>query len=123
LDHPEKAYLSRYALGRDYHKVLRARLKALSQKIEARVGPHGHRVFVDSAPVLEKPLAEKAGLGWIGKHPDRGSSWANFIRIFSCRRMNRQVDTAAPVAPASTFALPMPLLLLTNLMHVDAFHT
>jgi epoxyqueuosine reductase len=68
LDHPEKAYLSRYALGRDYHKVLRARLKALSQKIEARVGPHGHRVFVDSAPVLEKPLAEKAGLGWIGKH-------------------------------------------------------
>jgi epoxyqueuosine reductase len=68
LDHPGKAYISRYALGRDYHKVMRARLKALGQKIEACIGPRGHRVFVDSAPVLEKPLAEKAGLGWIGKH-------------------------------------------------------
>ena len=68
LDHGSKAYISRYALGRDYHKVLRARLKKLGQEIEARIGVHGHRVFVDSAPVLEKPLAEKAGLGWIGKH-------------------------------------------------------
>jgi len=68
LDHPSKAYVSRYALGRDYHKVLRSRLKALGKKIEGRIGPRGHRVFVDSAPVLEKPLAEKAGLGWIGKH-------------------------------------------------------
>jgi len=68
LDHPGKAYVSRYALGRDYHKVLRSRLKALARKIEESVGPLGLRVFVDSAPVLEKPLAEKAGLGWIGKH-------------------------------------------------------
>ena len=68
LDHDSKAYVSRYALGRDYHKVLRARLKALGKKIEACIGPYGYRVFVDSAPVLEKPLAEKAGLGWIGKH-------------------------------------------------------
>ena len=68
LDHPSRAYVSRYALGRDYHKVLRSRLKRLAAKIEAVVGPFGHRVFVDSAPVLEKPLAEKAGLGWIGKH-------------------------------------------------------
>ena len=68
LDHPRKAYVSRYALGRDYHKVLRGRLKKLAAKIESAIGPHGHRVFVDSAPVLEKPLAEKAGLGWIGKH-------------------------------------------------------
>jgi len=68
LDHPAKAYISRYALGRDYHKVLRSRLKALAKKIEARIGPLGYRVFVDSAPVLEKPIAEKAGLGWIGKH-------------------------------------------------------
>jgi len=68
LDHPTKAYVSRYALGRDYHKVLRSRLKRLAAKIEAAIGPFGHRVFVDSAPVLEKPLAEKAGLGWIGKH-------------------------------------------------------
>jgi epoxyqueuosine reductase len=68
LDHPQKAYISRYALGRDYHKVLRGRLRALARKIEEQIGPTGHRVFVDSAPVLEKPLAEKAGLGWIGKH-------------------------------------------------------
>ncbi|MEQ9561200.1 MAG: tRNA epoxyqueuosine(34) reductase QueG [Woeseiaceae bacterium] len=68
LDHPEKAYVSRYALGRDYHKVLRSRLKQLAKIIEDEIGPRGHRVFVDSAPVLEKPLAEKAGLGWIGKH-------------------------------------------------------
>ncbi len=68
LDHESKAYVSRYALGRDYHKVLRGRLRALARRIEDRIGPLGYRVFVDSAPVLEKPLAEKAGLGWIGKH-------------------------------------------------------
>ncbi len=68
LDHPSKAYVSRYAVGRDYHKVLRGRLRALARRIEERIGPLGYRIFVDSAPVLEKPLAEKAGLGWIGKH-------------------------------------------------------
>jgi epoxyqueuosine reductase len=68
LDHAHKAYVSRYALGRDYHKVLRGRLRALARRIEKKIGPLGHRIFVDSAPVLEKPLAEKAGLGWIGKH-------------------------------------------------------
>ncbi len=68
LDHDSKSYISRYALGRDYHKVLRGRLRALARQIETRIGQFGYRVFVDSAPVLEKPLAEKAGLGWIGKH-------------------------------------------------------
>ena len=68
LDHASKAYVSRYALGRDYHKVLRQRLQTLAKRIESRVGAFGYRVFVDSAPVLEKALAEKAGLGWIGKH-------------------------------------------------------
>ncbi len=68
LDHPSKGYISRYALGRDYHKVLRARLKKLAGHIKEHAEPLGFRVFVDSAPVLEKPLAEKAGLGWIGKH-------------------------------------------------------
>ena len=61
-------YVSRYALGRDYHKVLRARLQSLCERIQDAVGPFGHRVFTDSAPVLEKPLARNAGLGWIGKH-------------------------------------------------------
>jgi len=68
LDDGHTAYISRYALGRDYHKVLRSRLKKLAKQIEEHIGPIGYRVFVDSAPVLEKALAEKAGLGWIGKH-------------------------------------------------------
>jgi epoxyqueuosine reductase len=61
-------YISRYALGRDYHKLLRARLQKLCDRIHAEVGPFGYRVFTDSAPVLEKALARNAGLGWIGKH-------------------------------------------------------
>ncbi|APZ44546.1 tRNA epoxyqueuosine(34) reductase QueG [Acidihalobacter ferrooxydans] len=68
LNVPTAAYISRYALGRDYHKVMRKRLQRLAERIEAQVGPFGYRAFVDSAPVLEKPLAQKAGLGWIGKH-------------------------------------------------------
>ena len=68
LDHASAAYVSRYALGRDYHKVLRKRLQTLATKISEHIGEFGYRVFVDSAPVLEKPIAEKAGLGWIGKH-------------------------------------------------------
>jgi len=61
-------YISRYALGRDYHKVLRHRLQRLADRIAAAAGPFGYRVFTDSAPVLEKALARNAGLGWIGKH-------------------------------------------------------
>ena len=68
LNRPGLAYISRYALGRDYHKLMRRRLKRLARKIEARVGPFGYRCLVDSAPVLEKALARNAGLGWIGKH-------------------------------------------------------
>jgi epoxyqueuosine reductase len=68
LDKPHKAYVSRYALGRDYHKILRSRQKRLARRIEELVGPFGYRVFTDSAPVLERALARNAGLGWIGKH-------------------------------------------------------
>ena len=68
LADPLRAYVSRYALGRDYHKVLRGRLKALAQQLLAQIGPFGYRVCVDSAPVLEKALGRNAGLGWIGKH-------------------------------------------------------
>ena len=68
LGQPQQAYISRYALGRDYHKVLRQRLKQLGEKINAAVGDCGYRPFVDSAPLLERPLAAKAGLGWVGKH-------------------------------------------------------
>ena len=68
LKHPETAYISRYSLGRDYHKLIRNRLKRLGQLIENETGQFGYRPFVDSAPILERPLAEKAGLGWTGKH-------------------------------------------------------
>ena len=120
LAQPEAAYVSRYALGRDYHKVLRQRLAALASKITEAVGPFGHRVFTDSAPVLEKPLARNAGLGWIGKHTNLihrdGGSWFFLGEIYvdlalpadephgtshcgSCTRCIDVCPTAAIVAP------------------------
>ena len=66
-DH-ERAYVSRYALGRDYHKVMRQRLQQLANRLQDHIGPTGHRVFTDSAPVLEVELAQRSGLGWRGKH-------------------------------------------------------
>jgi len=87
LDHESRAYLSRYALGRDYHKVLRGRLKRLVKKIRDSIGEFGYRVFVDSAPVLEKAIAEKAGVGWIGKHTnlidDKAGSWFFLGEIYT----------------------------------------
>ncbi len=68
LANPTLAYISRYALGRDYHKLMRRRLQLLAERIAKVSGSSGYRAFVDSAPVLEKPLARKAGLGWVGKH-------------------------------------------------------
>jgi len=68
MKNPSNAYISRYATGRDYHKMMRNRLKKLSQKIETQVDGLIARPFVDSAPVMERPLAEKSGLGWTGKH-------------------------------------------------------
>lgn len=68
LGNPNRAYISRYALGRDYHKVLRKRLKQLAEQIKTVYADLDYRPFVDSAPVMERPLAEKAGLGWTGKH-------------------------------------------------------
>ena len=80
LSDPERASVSRYALGRDYHKVVRGRLQKLAERIAAEIGPFGHRVFCDSAPVMEVELASRAGLGWRGKHtllidPRRGSTF------------------------------------------------
>lgn len=98
LDHEDKAYVSRYALGRDYHKLLRKRLSRLAGKIQEIVGPFGHRVFVDSAPVLEKPIAEKAGLGWIGKHTNlinrHAGSWFFLGELYT--------DLPLPVDDAAT---------------------
>lgn len=79
LQDPAAAFISRYALGRDYHKLMRKRLQKLATRIAETVGGFGYRVFVDSAPVLEKPLAVKAGLGWMGKHTNiinrQAGSW------------------------------------------------
>ncbi|EDP58269.1 tRNA epoxyqueuosine(34) reductase QueG [Vibrio sp. AND4] len=68
LANKSHAYISRYALGRDYHKLVRKQLNKLGKLIEQEVGQFGYRPFVDSAPILERPLAQKAGLGWTGKH-------------------------------------------------------
>ena len=68
LNNSALAYVSRYALGRDYHKVIRQRLQKLANKIQETIGEFGYRALVDSAPVLERAIAEKAGLGWIGKN-------------------------------------------------------
>jgi len=68
LQRPQQAVVSLYARGRDYHKVLRARLQQLADRLAEAVGPFGHRVFTDSAPVLEVELAQRSGLGWRGKH-------------------------------------------------------
>ncbi|MDP1791402.1 MAG: tRNA epoxyqueuosine(34) reductase QueG [Methylibium sp.] len=68
LRRPEAATVSLYARGRDYHKVLRARLQTLAERLARQLGPFGHRVFTDSAPVLEVELASRSGIGWRGKH-------------------------------------------------------
>jgi epoxyqueuosine reductase len=79
VEDPELGFVSRYALGRDYHKLMRARLQKLADRIANAIGPFGYRAFSDSAPVLEKALARNAGLGWIGKHTNlinrRAGSW------------------------------------------------
>ncbi len=120
LDDPNAAYISRYALGRDYHKVMRGRLRRLARRLEDLIGPFGHRVFSDSAPVLEKPLARNAGLGWIGKHTNlinrHDGSWFFLGEIYtdialpadapqttehcgSCTRCIEVCPTAAIIAP------------------------
>jgi epoxyqueuosine reductase len=94
----QRAYVARYALGRDYHKLMRQRLQKLADRIAEEVGPFGHRVFVDSAPVLERALARNAGLGWIGKHTcliDKdGGSWFFLGEIY--------VDLPLPVDEPAT---------------------
>jgi epoxyqueuosine reductase len=94
----ERAYVARYALGRDYHKLMRNRLQRLADAVQAEIGPFGHRAFTDSAPVLERALARNAGLGWIGKHTcliDRdGGSWFFLGELF--------VDIPLPIDPPAS---------------------
>ena len=104
LEQPSQAFISRYALGRDYHKLLRKRLQKLATRIQQSLDRQDsdemtYRVFVDSAPVLEKPLAEKAGLGWMGKHTnllDRDAgSWFFLGEIYT----NLPLPVDQPVEP------------------------
>ncbi|HEY3521377.1 MAG TPA: tRNA epoxyqueuosine(34) reductase QueG [Rhodanobacteraceae bacterium] len=94
----ERGYVARYALGRDYHKLIRTRLQKLANRIEEEIGPFGYRAFADSAPVLEKALARDAGLGWIGKHTlllDRDAgSWFFLGELYT--------DLPLPVDPPSS---------------------
>ena len=87
LESPEKAYVSRYALGRDYHKLVRQRLARLAQRIEAEAGGGHYRAFVDSAPVLERAIAERSGLGWIAKNTmlinEQAGSWFFLGEIYT----------------------------------------
>jgi epoxyqueuosine reductase len=87
LNDNKLAYISRYAMGRDYHKLMRQRLQKLADKIENEYGKFGYRCFVDSAPVLEKALARNAGLGWIGKHSNlinpKAGSWFFLGEIYT----------------------------------------
>ena len=115
LQRPGEAVVSLYARGRDYHRVLRQRLQSLSERIAASVGPLGHRVFTDSAPVLEAELAARSGQGWRGKHTlllnrEAGSLffWAKFMLTWLCLRPSRCRTIAAVARPAWMFARPRP---------------
>ncbi|MDE2070421.1 MAG: tRNA epoxyqueuosine(34) reductase QueG [Gammaproteobacteria bacterium] len=87
LEKKDHAYIARYALGRDYHKLMRPRLQKLAECIQKEIGPFGYRAFADSAPVLEKALARNAGLGWIGKHTNlinkNAGSWFFLGELFT----------------------------------------
>lgn len=98
IHNPAAGFISRYALGRDYHKVLRKRIQQLAKRIEEQIGPFGYRVYTDSAPVMEKPLAQKAGLGWQGKHTNlinkQAGSWFFLGELYT--------DLALPADSAET---------------------
>ena len=99
LESPIAAYISRYALGRDYHKLMRQRLQKFATKIQSEIGIFGYRAFVDSAPVLEKAIAEKAGLGWIGKHSNlinrKAGSWFFLGEIYTDLDLPADVQTSS----------------------------
>ena len=127
LKDSNKAYVSRYALGRDYHKLIRKRLSQLAKQIEEALpdnypgkGELQSRAFVDSAPVMERPLAEKAGLGWTGKHTliinSKAGSWFFLGEIFTFvplpvdqpEEINRCGDCEACLKVCPTDAFPQP---------------
>jgi epoxyqueuosine reductase len=97
LQRPGEGIVSVYARGRDYHKVLRSRLQKLSERIAAHIGPFGHRVFTDSAPVLEAELAARSGQGWRGKHTLLLNREAGSMFFLGEIYMDVALPTSAPV--------------------------
>ena len=91
LERPHLGYISRYALGRDYHKLIRKKLQKLASRLSQLIGPFGYRVFTDSAPVMERALARKGGLGWVGKHTNlierHTGSWFFLGEIYTDLRL------------------------------------
>jgi epoxyqueuosine reductase len=122
LADPSRAYVSRYALGRDYHKVLRRALAALAREVQARTVPFGYRVCVDTAPVLERAHARDAGLGWIGKHTNliarEAGSWFFLGEILTDLPLPEDVPASAhcgscqaclPACPTGAIVAPFRL--------------
>ncbi len=110
LADPQAAVVSIYARGRDYHKVLRARLQQLAYRIEAEIGAFGHRVFTDSAPVLEVELAQKAGIGWRGKHTLLLQRDAGSLFFLGEIYVDLPLPTDAETARSGAAAVPAPNL-------------
>ncbi len=106
LADPALGYVSRYAVGRDYHKVVRNRLARLADRISAATGALGYRAFTDSAPILEKALARDAGLGWIGKHTNlldrQDGSWFFLGEIFTDLPLPADAPVSAHCGSCST---------------------
>ncbi|MBX3695254.1 MAG: tRNA epoxyqueuosine(34) reductase QueG [Steroidobacteraceae bacterium] len=124
LGDPELGYVSRYALGRDYHKLMRRALAKLAATLEAAAGPFGHRVFVDSAPVLEKALARNAGLGWIGKHTNLiardAGSWFFIGEIFTTLELPVDPPASAHCGSCSACIPACPTGAITAPYELDA---
>ncbi len=123
LASPDKAYISRYTLGRDYHKLIRKRLAKLAKRIEAEAGSGQYRAFVDSAPVLERAIAESAGLGWIAKNTmlinSEAGSWFFLGEIYTDLPLQETVaqtskhcgtcTTCLDICPTNAFIGPFQL--------------
>jgi epoxyqueuosine reductase len=118
------AYVSRYALGRDYHKLMRQRLQKLADKIQSEIGAFGYRAFVDSAPVLEKAIAEKAGLGWIGKHSNlinrKAGSWFFLGEIYTDLDLHIDAPVTAHCGECNACLTVCPTQAIVAPYHVDA---
>lgn len=134
LANGDLAYISRYALGRDYHKTIRNRLQKLATKIETEIerspyaGHFAYRAFSDSAPVMEVELARQSGLAWRGKHtlslPGKAHGiLAKSTRPCPCRRTRRLTNIAATASAASLPARHKPSSPRTKLMPDGVFHT